>query len=773
MYELIICEKPAAAQKIALALADGKPKKETYQGVSYYTLTHEGKEIKIGSAVGHLFGLGEKSRTRNFQYPVFEIEWLPSFELSKGSLYVKKYVDCLRKLAKAASTFMIACDYDTEGEVIGLNVVRYICNRNDAKRMKFSTLTTNELQESYKNASKTLDWGQAEAGETRHFLDFFYGINISRALTKALRTTGLFHILSTGRVQGPALKIIVEREKEIKAFIPTPYWEVVLHAQTQKNKREDIDANHAKGKFWEKANAEKVMQNVAEVKEGIVEDIQTQSFKQSPPHPFDLTTLQTEAYKVFGISPKYTSDIAQDLYTQGVISYPRTSSHQLPISIGYSSIISSLGKNPSYKELAKLLLEKKNVAPNNGKKTDPAHPAIYPTGLPAKTKTERHAKIYDLIVKRFFATFGEPATRQTQTITITVNKEPFLAQGSRTTIAGWHIFYAPYVKLDEIELPSLKKADLVTIKGIDMLSKETAPPRRYTPASIIKELEKRNLGTKATRADIIETLYDRQYIAGESIAATELGIHIVDVLSKRIPAILDEELTRNFELDMDGIRERTKKPLDVLKEAQTLLTTSLKKFESFEKPIGEELKNVVQDLRQRLATVGSCPVCKKGTLMIRRGKFGPFVACDSYPDCKTTFKLPKGKILMSEELCTSCNMKKLLIFKRTSKPKSVCINMDCPAKKVSFDQKPCPTCGTGTVVLRKSIYGVFAGCNAFPKCRFVEQIKNASEGTTKHTTQKPQANSATNTLAVEKVSVQKKRKTRSISSLAIKKTKVL
>ncbi|MEK6857051.1 MAG: DNA topoisomerase I, partial [Nanoarchaeota archaeon] len=442
--ELIITEKPAAAKKIAEALADGKAIKENIKGVPYYKISHNKKDILVGSAVGHLFGLAEKDK-QGFSYPVFDIEWKPSFETNKEADFTKKYYDVLKKLAKQATSFTVACDYDVEGEVIGLNVIRYICNRNDAKRMKFSTLTKPDLVEAYAKVSPTLDWGQAEAGETRHFLDFFYGINISRALMGAIQKAGAFKILSTGRVQGPALKIIVDREKEIKVFKSVPFWQISLNG-TANNK--PIEAWHKEDKFWEQQKADSVIKNTKGQKEGKISDVKKNQFNQLPPAPFDLTTLQTESYRCFGIKPKDTLDLAQELYTAGLISYPRTSSQQLPPAIGFANILKQLEKQQKYSALAKELLKKKSLKPANGKKSDPAHPALYPTGFSGELGG-RQAKIYDIIVKRFLATFSDPAIRETVQAEINVNKESFLASGTRTITKGWHAFYAPYVKLEE------------------------------------------------------------------------------------------------------------------------------------------------------------------------------------------------------------------------------------------------------------------------------------------------------------------------------------
>ena len=554
MYELIITEKPNAAKMIADALADGKPIKESYQGVPYYKLTHGNRDIVVSCAVGHLYGLAEKER-KGWNFPIFDIEWKPVSETNKQAEFSKKYLATIKKLARDADEFTVACDYDQEGSVIGKNIISLACKQKDANRMQFSTLTKDELREAYKNKKLHLDWGQIEAGEARHFLDFYNGINYSRALTSAIKSAGAFKIMSTGRVQGPALKIIVEREKEIIAFKSVPFWQIQLQGNIRSH---EIIALHKEDKFWDRARAEDIYSRIKDEKKGVISDTKKTRITQNPPVPFDLTSLQVEAYKCFGIAPNATLSIAQELYTSGYISYPRTSSQQLPHTIGYKKIIGDIAGQGNYKELADKLLAKKVLQPNNGKKTDPAHPAIYPTGI-SPSLNGREAKIYDLIVKRFFSVFGEPAIRQKITIGIYAKEEEFIATGISTLEKGWHIFYEPYVRLEEKEMPDVNKGEDISIIKIDMLSKETQPPKRFTPASIIRELERRNLGTKATRSEIVETLFKRGYVYGESIQATEFGIKTIEALKKHGPAIIDEELTRHFEIELEEIREDKKK----------------------------------------------------------------------------------------------------------------------------------------------------------------------------------------------------------------------
>ncbi len=715
MTELIIAEKPKAAQKIAEAL--GKAKKESIDKIPFYRLKYDSKDVIVGSAVGHLFSLAQKTGLKS-AFPVFDIEWKPTSEVQKKSDFSKKYVAALKKLVKEANEFTVATDYDIEGEVIGLNVVRFIAKRKDANRMKFSTLTKDDLIEAYKNKSKHLDWGQAEAGETRHILDWYYGINISRALTSAAKEAGYFALLSSGRVQGPALKLVVDREREIKAFIPIPYWEIRLYSGI-------IEALHEKERFDKKEEAEKIFNKVKSQKKALIQELAKKESRLMPPHPFDLTSLQIEAYRALKISPKRTLELAQNLYIEGVISYPRTSSQVLPPEINYKKILNALAAQENLKEKVNLVLKKQKLQPNNGAKIDPAHPAIYPTGLISENLDKDELRLYDLIVKRFLATFGEAAVRETLNIKINCNNEIFLAKGTRTKEKNWLELYDPYVALEEIEYPGLKQGQTIDVDKINLLDKETQPPKRYTEASIIKELEKRNLGTKSTRAQVIDTLYKRNYVEDRQIRATELGIKTIETLEKYCPLLLDEELTRHFEEEMDSIRERKTKEDKVLDEAKQAITKIIDQFKKHKSEIGEKLTSAHAQVRDEQSTIGLCPNCKKGTLKIRRGKFGMFIACDLYPECKTTFSLPNALVKPTAEICEHCKYPVVTLIKKGKRPQNICINQDCPSKKVVItEKKKCPKCNQGEMVVKKSIYGPFLACNRYPECKNTEKINN-------------------------------------------------
>lgn len=723
--ELMISEKPSAAKKIAEALADTKPVVEKNNGVTTYRLQHKGKDISIVAAAGHLYTVMEKKKS--FVYPSYDIEWVPSFKAGKDNAFSKKFLDVIKKEAKKSKSFVVACDYDTEGEVIGYNIVRFACGQKDAARMKFSTLTKDELVQSYENRSPKLDWGLARAGETRHFLDWLYGINLSRALMTAIKNQGMFKVLSTGRVQGPALKIVADKEKEIKAFIPVPFWQVLFTGIKDKI---TIEAFYKEDKIWDKKTAETIYKKCKD-KDAVIAKVTNRTYKQAPPNPFNLGDLQTEGYRNFGITPKQVLQIAQSLYLSGYTSYPRTSSQQIPSSINTKKILEDLKKNTEYTKLVSII---KKSTPNNGPKTDPAHPAIHPTGIKPTKLEGRDKKIYDLIVKRFLASFGEFAERESIKAELDIEKEIFILEGKRTIEKGWHTLYEPYVDLKEAQLPELKEKQIIKHKNLEFLEKETSPPRRYTQSSLVTELEKLGLGTKATRADIVDNLFNRGYVDGKSIEVTELGMQTVDVLHKYVPEILDVQLTHDIEEELEEIKSKHTGEEEVLTHAKNELDKILKKFKEQEKSIGKELLQAEKDTWEEMNTIGKCTECD-GNLLIKKGKFGRFAACTNYPECKVTMKLPQSKIVKKTgKVCEHCSYP-IVLNLHGKRMMPLCINPDCPTKAPAdkdtiieekeiskgFVEKECPKC-KNPLMLRKSVYGEFIGCTNFPKCRYTEKL---------------------------------------------------
>lgn len=665
-YELIITEKPQAALKIASSL--GKSTKKSDRNIPYYEVERDGKKMIVACAVGHLFTLKQNIPGSNI--PIFDIAWMPNYLVRKKD-FSKKYYDTLSKLMKNAGGLTVATDYDIEGEVIGLNIVRFIGGQKDANRMKFSTLTEKELNKAYEEKSKHISWGQAIAGETRHYLDWFYGINLSRALMNAIKSTGKFRIMSIGRVQGPTLKLIVEKEKKISEFKAIPYWQILI-----KLKDSEIELLHNKDIF-NKSELKKFKNLIG--KTGKAETKNTLQ-TLSPNPPFNLTKLQTEAYRLHSITPSKTLQAAQNLYLSGLISYPRTSSQKLPSSIGYGEILQKLSKRYKAK---KLITRKKPV---EGKKSDPAHPSIYPTGN-FKSLEWNEKRIYDLIVKRFLSLFIEDAVIENKTIKVEIGKLIFTKKGVEIKKKNWLEIYP--IKIKETSLPDVNGD--VKIVDLRIEEKQTNPPNRYTPASIISELEKRNLGTKATRASILETLYYRNYVKDQSIKATPLGISLIETLEKHSPIIIDEALTREFEKGMESIQNSKKsykeKEEKILDKAKETIVKISKQFKKEEKKIGKELLTANLKLREEQKkenALNICPICKKGNLGITysRKTRRQFVACDAYPKCKTTFSLPPNAGIKKEgKNCDACGFPKLISIKRGRKPWRFCFNPQCPTNK--------------------------------------------------------------------------------------------
>ncbi len=686
MTVIMIAEKPNAASAIAEALADKGTLKtnSNEEGVKYYEFMKNNKKHIVVAAVGHLFTL--KQSGKGWEYPVFDVEWIPSFKASHTAAFSKKYFDVVQSItAKAGDDCIVCCDYDEEGSVIGYNILRFLYNRTDAKRMKFSTMTKEELLDSYENAMKHLDAGQVEAGLTRHYLDYMWGISLTRALTLAIKSAAKrFRILSTGRVQGPVLHMLAKHEKKIKAFRPKPFWQIEIEIKAGKQL---LKAAYCKDKIWSKDEADKILKK-ADVKEAIIKNLTKKIISQSPPKPYNTTSLLADIYRYFGYSPQQGMYIAEALYQDGLISYPRTSSEKLPPDINYKKILTGLSKHEKYSKLSALLLSKAGLKPAEGSKTDSAHPAIYPTGV-IKKIGDKQQKVYDLIVHRFLAVFGDPAKRESQKITLSVGDELFFLSGKRTLEPGWTELYGRYAARDEVLLPDIKVSDKLPVKKIDQLAKETTPPPRFSQGSVLKEMESQGLGTKATRSQILQILYNRGYLIGKSIEVTELGMQLSDILEANIPDVISEKLTRHFEEECDAIESGKLKREQVIDEAKQRLIKISNAFRKKELKIGKELTEAVIATQDKQNILGTCPKCG-GTLKVhklwRTGK--RFVGCSGYKKgCRYGMPLPREGVIMStEKVCDQCKTPIIQVYRQGARPFRMCIDINCPTKKDWLDK---------------------------------------------------------------------------------------
>jgi len=678
MTTLIITEKPDAALQVAEALQyEGEPRKFSFKGVPVYEVKRTAERILVCSALGHLYKVDQAGISQRRRYPVWEYVWKPIHLAEHGRERQRRCLNAIAEMAKEVDAFVNACDLDVEGSLIGYMILKHARAAADttAKRMKFSTLTPEELRYAYEHMLPQLDFPLVNAGLCRHEVDWLYGINLSRALTESARkSSGGYATLSTGRVQGATLRFVVEREQEIETFVPVPRWEIQATVDVD---GETLRAEFEVEKFDIKAEAEKVAA-VSDGKEGSVDDIKSQTSQVAPPFPFDLSSLQAEAYRHFGMAPRQSLGVAERLYLDALISYPRTSSQKLPPSIDYRELLQRLGKNPKYERQAAALLDIRGLHPNEGKNADPAHPAVYPTGaLPKRPLEPREFKVYDLIVKRFMATFGNPAARETIKATISVNGLRFYLRGSRITAAGWIDFYKPYARFEDVTIPPVSKGTRVKFLSVKAVEKFSQPSPRYNPSSLLREMETNEIGTKATRAEIIETLLRRAYIKGNRIEATPLGIQIVSVLEKYCPRVLDVGFTRELETMMDTIELGKEEKQRVVDEAIRHLKPVMDELKAHEQEIGKELSSTIKQTRIAELTLSvACPKCGRRLHVVRSRKSGKrFIGCIGKWEgvCSFTLPLPQlGTLTLLDQTCSKCGFQLVKVASKGRRPLVTC-----------------------------------------------------------------------------------------------------
>ncbi|MCW4000023.1 MAG: DNA topoisomerase I [Candidatus Bathyarchaeota archaeon] len=681
-YTLIITEKPDAANRIATALDEqGSPKKSLKNGVPIYH-ANRGGDIMVVPALGHLYTITAQKGTRG--YPVFDYRWVPRYVAERKAKHIRVWLDVISKLALDAEAFVDACDFDVEGSIIGFSILHYACSGKDAvaKRMKYSTLTEEELQDAYAHLLPHLDFRLIEAGLTRHELDWLFGINLSRALTQAAKnSSGQYATLSTGRVQGPTLRFLEEREREIRGFVPSPYWTL-----TAKVAVGDVAFDVEYGKSIQTEAEATALRDSCRTRQGIIVSVEAKECFVAPPVPFDLGSLQSEAYKHFRYTPMRTLSILQRLYLDALVSYPRTSSQKLPASIGYRGILGKLTRAASYSKHAAELLVKADLKPNEGKKTDPAHPAIYPTGnFAQKPLGSAEKNVYDLVVKRFLAVFGDPALRQCINATVNLNDVPFGFAAARTLREGWFKLYRPYVALKDDAVPPLAEGCPVDVKRLLVRQHFTQPPPRYNPRSLLQKMEKEEIGTKATRAAIIDILQKRRYLNGaDSLSVSDLGLSVTEVLEQYCPTLVSSEMTRTLEAKMEQIERGQETKQQVLSEAVETLKAVTAALKSQEAQVGAHLSRAIADARQEEKTVGKCPGCGGKLVVLRSKKSGKrFVGCMGYFEgkCKVTYPLPQtGTVKPLPDACKSCGAPVVAVYMRGRKAWRLCLNPQCSSK---------------------------------------------------------------------------------------------
>lgn len=608
-YVLVIAEKPRAAAKIAEAL--GAKTKLMIDGVRVWVGEFLGKAVVITSTAGHLYTLYTNERG----FPVFKCDWGPRWLYEPKSGHLRKYYNVLKRLSTRAEAYVNACDFDIEGSVIGFNIINFLGDIKRASRAKFSALTKEDIIRAFKNL-QPLDWNYIESGLARHILDWVWGINVSRALMEIYsKVYKNKTVLSAGRVQSPTLLELVKRHIERETFVPVPMFTVTVKI-SHEGREYTLSRNFEP--FRSLDEAKKVVEALKASGKLIVTQAERRIIHLDPPPPFNLTELQVEAAKVFGYSPARTLKIAEDLYLESLISYPRTNSEKIPPTIDNTQILRKLTYLPDLGNYALELLRRNLTKPREGLGEDPAHPAIHPTGyLPSRNLNREQRNLYDMIVRRYLASFY-PSSKIEDVVYVI--KEPstglsFTLTGRRIVSYEWLRVYR-FRKVSNVEAPSLRVGEEVKILSVKLVKIYTQRPPPYTKASILKWMESVGIGTEATRAEIIETLVRRGYVRGKNMEVTELGLRVAWILETLFKEITEVELTREFERKLQAILQGKLSKEEVVSEAISRLNSKLSEIK---KAIVEYEDRILKEKLRLAGNVGRCVVCGEDSIDILEG----------------------------------------------------------------------------------------------------------------------------------------------------------
>ncbi|HZA90191.1 MAG TPA: DNA topoisomerase I [Solirubrobacterales bacterium] len=684
---LIVTEKNNSAKKIAENLGNGAKQDSTYK-VPYYTWSDPDGDHMVIGLKGHVLNPSFPDGYSNWQKT--DLHELIDAQLIKEPTD-KNVLRALRKVAKEATSVVIATDFDREGELIGLEALSEVLEVNpdikDAvKRARFSALTKEEIERAFANLDD-LAYELAYAGEARQDIDLIWGATLTRAVSLATRRFGS-NFLSVGRVQSPTLGLIVERELERRAHVPKPYWEVLARFQ---HPDDSFEAHHKVDKFWKREEADAAVAGTSSP--GTVSEISSKRANRRPPAPFNTTSFAAEASSRLSITPSRAMRIAEDLYMDGFISYPRTDNTVYPSSLPTRELVASLVRIPEFEAAAPLL--EGELKPTRGKKESTDHPpihpaqAVHPGGLDGQ-----HRRVYELIARRFLATFGKPMVTESTRAEIEAGSETYFVRGSVVVDPGYAAIYT-YARSADEEIPKLEEGQELELDGDPwILDKETQPPSRIGQGKLVEMMEERGLGTKATRPDIIQKLYDRGYVFGNPPSPTETGIAMYEAFKRYVPRIATPEMTAELEQDMDQIAGGETSKDVVLEISRQMLHGTYEEVAEKEEDLAKVIWAGVDEDR----ILGPCIVCERAgrkhedgspnmLRIIRARKSGKrFVGCQGWeadnPDaCDVTFPLPqRGDVFRLEERCSICGeTPRLKVVPFRGRPWNLCLNEECPS----------------------------------------------------------------------------------------------
>jgi DNA topoisomerase I len=694
---LIVAEKNISARRIAEILGEGKKLTEYKDaGVSTYSFG----DITTVGLRGHVVEIDFEPGYQNWRSE----EYTPRSLIDAKTIKVpteKRIVTLLQKLARKADRVTIATDFDTEGELIGkeaFELVRAVNAKVPVDRARFSAITKQELQHAFSNTTE-LDFALAAAGEARQSIDLMWGASLTRFISLAARRGGQ-NILSVGRVQSPTLGMIVDREKEIEAFVPEKYWQLAL--ETGKA-GELIEVRHTHGRFHDKGEAEGARARtteplvVTEIKEGTKQD--------RAPSPFDTTTYIVAAARL-GLSAANAMRIAEDLYMNGFISYPRTDNTVYPASLDIAGILRTLQASPFRKDVEWTLANRRPV-PTRGKKSSTDHPPIHPTGAATREQLGDDAfRVYELVLRRFLATLAPDAQWKTLKVLYVAGGEEYTATGGQLTEPGWHTVY-PFSEAKEVILPVFITGEKLPIRKVTLDEKETQPPARYTQSKLIQRMEELGLGTKSTRHEVIAKLVSRKYVEGTPLHPTLVGRVVTESLEQHADAVTRPDMTQTIEAHMQQIKEKKRTREDVIKESREMLHKAFDQLEANEQVIGDDIRNRTAEEMN----LGKCPVCG-GMLAIKhlRGNT-QFIGCSHYPECTFNIGLPMaqwGFAVRTDDICDRHHLNFVRLVRKGARPWDI----GCPlchhinSNRESLAEMPSMTPALADLILARHIYTV-------------------------------------------------------------------
>ncbi|MGL2899103.1 type I DNA topoisomerase [Helicobacter pylori] len=696
MKHLIIVESPAKAKTI-----------KNFLDKNYEVIASKGHVRDLSK-----FALGIK---------IDETGFTPNYVVDKDH---KELVKQIIELSKKASTTYIATDEDREGEAIGYHVACLIGGKLESyPRIVFHEITQNAILNALKTP-RQIDMSKVNAQQARRFLDRIVGFKLSSLISSKI-TKGL----SAGRVQSAALKLVIDREREIKAFKPLTYFtldayfEPDLEAQLISYKGNKLKAQE----LIDEKKAQEI-KNELEKESYTISSIVKKSKKSPTPPPFMTSTLQQSASSLLGFSPTKTMSIAQKLYegvatpqgVMGVITYMRTDSLNIAkeaLEEARNKILKDYGKD--------YLPPKAKVYSSKNKNAQEAHEAVRPTSIILEPNALKdylkpeELKLYTLIYKRFLASQMQDALFESQSVVVACEKGEFKASGRKLLFDGYYKILGNDDK-DKL-LPNLKENDPIKLEKLESNAHVTEPPARYSEASLIKVLESLGIGRPSTYAPTISLLQNRDYIKVEKkqISALESAFKVIEILEKHFEEIVDSKFSASLEEELDNIAQNKADYQQVLKDF----------YYPFMDKIEAGKKNIIsQKVHEK--TGQSCPKCG-GELVKKNSRYGEFIACNNYPKCKYIKQTENANDGANQELCEKCGGEMVQKFSRNGaflacnnypECKNTKSLKNTPNAKETIEGVKCPECG-GDIALKRSKKGSFYGCNNYPKCNFLSNHK--------------------------------------------------